>query len=85
MTKTSEQTTYLTKILEKRRERVEEDFAVISIEDLRREAFDKRASAAPNRLQRDSTMQDRWSVSPPTPTKRCWPHARWPINTTLRC
>lgn len=52
MTKTSEQTTYLTKILEKRRERIEEDFANVSIEDLRREAFEKRANAAPNRLQK---------------------------------
>lgn len=52
MTRPAEQTTYLTKILEKRRERIEEEFASISVEDLRREAFEKRKNAAPNRLQK---------------------------------
>ena len=52
MAKPTEQTTYLTKILEKRRGRIEEDFANVSIEDLRREAFDKTKNAVPNRLQK---------------------------------
>lgn len=51
MAKISTETTYLTKILEKRRERVEADFANISLENLRSEAFEKRKTAAPNRLQ----------------------------------
>lgn len=52
MTKTSEEATYLTKILKKRRERIEEDFAGFSVEDLRRQAFEKRANAESNRLQK---------------------------------
>jgi indole-3-glycerol phosphate synthase len=52
MAKTSKQITYLTKILEKRRERVSEDFVNISTEDLRREAFEKRENTASYRLQK---------------------------------
>ncbi len=52
MTKTSEQTTYLTKILEKRRARVSKDFVNIPTENLRREAFEKRANSDLYRLQK---------------------------------
>jgi indole-3-glycerol phosphate synthase len=52
MTKTSEQTTYLTKILEKRRARVSKDFVNIPTENLRCEAFEKRANSDLYRLQK---------------------------------
>lgn len=62
MTKTSEQATYLTKILEKRRERIKEDFADVSVEDLRRDAFEKRKDAAPNRLQKALENAERTNI-----------------------
>ncbi len=62
MSKTSEQTTYLTKILEKRRARVELDFAGNSIEQLRRDAFNKRENAAPNRLQKALENTERINI-----------------------
>jgi len=62
MTRTAEQTTYLTKILGKRRERIEEDFAGVSIEDLRREAFEKRANAESNRLQKALENTERTNI-----------------------
>lgn len=52
MTKTSEQKTYLTKILEKRRKRISEDFVNVSTKNLRREAFGKRENSASYRLQK---------------------------------
>jgi len=62
MTETSEQTTYLTKILEKRRERIGEDCVNMSIEDLRREAFEKRGNAEPNRLQKALENTERTNI-----------------------
>ncbi|MCA1626180.1 MAG: indole-3-glycerol phosphate synthase TrpC [Acidobacteria bacterium] len=47
----TEQTTYLTKILEKKRERINKEFANFSIQDLRREAFEKRKGFVQFRLQ----------------------------------
>ncbi len=44
--------TYLTEILEKRRARIKKDFARLSIEDLRRDAFEKRKGVEPNRLRK---------------------------------
>lgn len=52
MTNASTRTTYLTEILEKRRQRIEQDFTGVSLENLRREAFETRKNAAPNRLQK---------------------------------
>lgn len=52
MTETSKQATYLTEILEKRRYRIEKDFANVSIESLRAQAFEARKNAEPNRLQK---------------------------------
>ena len=52
-----EQTIYLTNILEKKRKRISEELANISIADLRREAFEKRKGSARFRLQ--SALQSR--------------------------
>lgn len=62
MATTAEQETYLTKILEKRRERIERDFANVSIEDLRRAAFEKRTNAAPNRLHKALENTERTNI-----------------------
>ncbi|HXG85917.1 MAG TPA: indole-3-glycerol phosphate synthase TrpC [Pyrinomonadaceae bacterium] len=62
MTTPAEQTTYLTKILEKRRERIEEDFATVSVEDLRRKAFEKRKNSEPNRLQKTLENTERTNI-----------------------
>jgi len=62
MTKTSTKTTYLTGILEKRRVRIEKDFADISIENLRRQAFEARKNAASNRLQKALENNERTNI-----------------------
>ncbi len=62
MAKTFQQTTYLTEILEKRRKRIERDFANFSIENLRREAFAARKNAAPNRLQKALENDERTNI-----------------------
>lgn len=62
MTKTSEQTTYLKKILEKRRERIEADFVGVSVGDLRCEAFEKRENVEPKRLQKALENTERTNI-----------------------
>ncbi len=54
--------TYLTEILEKRRGRIEKDFADFSIENLRREAFEARKNAKPNRLQSALENKERVNI-----------------------
>ncbi|MBA2619752.1 MAG: indole-3-glycerol phosphate synthase TrpC [Acidobacteria bacterium] len=62
MTKTLRQATYLTEILEKRRERIEKDVAGFPIENLRREAFAARKIAEPNRLQKALERSERTNI-----------------------
>lgn len=62
MTETSKQATYLTEILEKRRYRIEKDFANISIKDLRANAFESRKNAAPNHLQKALAKSEKINI-----------------------
>lgn len=62
MSQTTPQKTYLTEILEKRRERIEADFARVSVEDLRRAAFERRKSAARHRLQKALSNDERINI-----------------------
>ena len=62
MPNASQQTTYLTEILEKRRQRIERHFAGISIEKMRREALGARKNAEANRLQKALKNNERTNI-----------------------
>jgi indole-3-glycerol phosphate synthase len=62
MQQKGEETTYLTKILEKKCERITKEFTNISIEGLRREVFEKRKDSVPFRLQNALQAREKTNV-----------------------